>query len=138
MLAGAHAPALAPERDADAVGLGWWAVLAVVAVAFVVGLAEAAGLAEVVGLGDVVELGDVVGLGELVPAVGYTAGMLLGTGHAGPLAADGSACRRASAAMDAFAVAVSCFDGWCVPGSNQAHTPSATTPPQRIRNRRRQ
>ena len=105
MLAGAHAPALAPARDADAVGLGWWAVLAAVAVAFVVGLAEAAGLAEVVGLGDV------VGLGELVPAVGYTAGMVLGAGHAGPLAADGSACRRASAAMDAFATAASRFDG---------------------------
>ena len=132
MLAGAHAPALAPDGDGDAVGFGWRAVLACVAAAFVVGIAE------VVGLADVVGVADVVGLGKLAPAVGYTAGMLLGAGQAGPLAADGSACRRASAAMEAFATAVSCFDGWCVPGINQAHTPSATTPPKRIRNRRRQ
>ena len=71
MLAGAHAPALAADAegdgDADAVGFEWRAPLALLAfgeVAVTVGLA--------------------VGLGELVLAVGYTFGVLLGPGHAGP------------------------------------------------------
>ena len=83
-------------------------------------------------------LGDCVGLGEFVAAVGYAFGVLLGPGHAGPLAADGSACRLASASIDAVAAAASLFEGWCAPGRSHAHTPSATIPAQRIMNRRRQ
>ena len=91
-----------------------------------------------VGLGDCVGLADCVGLGEVVAAVGYTFGVLLGPGHAGPLAADGSACCLASASMDAAAAAAWRLDGWYAAGRSQAHTPSATTPAQRIMNRRRQ
>ena len=72
MLAGAHAPALAADAEgdgnADAVGFEWRVLLAFVEVAVTVGLA--------VGLA--------AGLGELVLAVGYTFGVLLGPGHAGP------------------------------------------------------
>ncbi len=40
--------------------------------------------------------------------------------------------------MDARVAAASRADGGCPAGKNQAQAPSATTPPQRIKNRRRQ
>lgn len=85
-------------------------------------------------------LADVVGeaVGEAVGSAEADALAALGTGHALPYAAGGSAWRLASAATDARVAAAVRADGWCAPGNIQAHTPSATTPAHRIKNRRRQ
>ena len=40
--------------------------------------------------------------------------------------------------MEARVTATSRVDGCWAAGNSQAHAPSATTPPQRIKNRRRQ
>ena len=81
-------------------------------------------------------LADVVG--EAVGAAEADELAALGTGHALPYAAGGSAWRLASAATDARVAAAVRADGGCAPGNIQAHTPSATTPAHRIKNRRRQ
>ncbi|MGH3244774.1 MAG: hypothetical protein ACRDOI_00950 [Trebonia sp.] len=78
------------------------------------------------------------GVGEAAVALAAGLPVAVGPGHALPYAAGGSAWRLASAAVDARVAAAVRAEGRWAPGSIQAHTPSATTPAQRIRNRRRQ
>lgn len=90
MSPGAHAATLAAGD-----GLGWSEVLGSVGCfAFAAFASLAAGVGDADGDSD----GDGDGDG-------------LGTGHAAPVAAGGTACRLASAAMDARVAATSCADG---------------------------
>ena len=100
------------------------AIPAADALAVVRGLALVSGFADALAAGFGVATAD--GFGD-------------GTGHAFPYAADGSATRDWSAAMDSRAAAETPADGpeWRA-GNSQASNASSTSPPARMKNLRRQ